>query len=395
MVLTQSAISMMPQAMGMVQKASTPGLEDVLNEIVWMKSLPEIMDTLIKMGTLAVVIIFIISILQCFFGYTVFRYELALVGAGAFGVVMYLAGRFLLHWTGAQLTGATLFAAFMGAGMLFNVSAIIVFLFTLVGSTVALTIMNASQHWDMLPQVIIVISLAIALICLIVYKHVIIIGNVVLGAGTLGLMMAALMDSDTAGYICGGVCAVIGLVIQYVMYFRKKRKEKAADAKWESEHLAKETTMVDDEVPGVPKVEDTDLTDVFPSQVDMERRMQERGEFDYVDDSHKLKPETPKMRTRNFEPDTANLRPYESVRAEYLQKTAGENQPANSMTAEAAANAQIRMQAGQPNHSVQPDYLAGQAAQFGRLDYLTGQVSQANAGETAVTRESAASNRNS
>ena len=399
MLLTESAISIMSQAAGTVQNASTPGLEDVLNEIVWMKSLPEIMNTVVQMGAAAVSIIFVISILQCFFGYTVFRYELALIGAGGLGVVTYLGGRFLLDWSGSQLIGATIFAALMGAGMLFNVSAIIVFLLTLGGTTIALTILSTSQHWDLLPQVIIIISLAVSLICLILYRHVIIWGNVILGAGTIGLVMASLMKSDMAGYIFGGVCAVIGLVLQYMMYFRKKRKEKAADEKWENEHLSIETTMVDDEVPGVPKVESTDLTDVFLSQTDMELRMQERGELDYVDQTTKAKPSRPAMRTRMFESDLNDLKPYESVREEYLQKMSRESNPAPSMTAEAAATAEIRKQMQsttlytQNASYTQPDYISSQNSPYTQPDYLTGQLSKqgnssAFSSETAAGRES-------
>ena len=108
----------------------------------------------------------------------------------------------------------------------------------------------------------------------------------------------------------------------------------------------------------------------------MEMRMQDRGEVDFTDLSPESRPAQSHMRTRNFEPDTSNLKPYETVRAEYLQKMAREHQTGTSLTAEAAANAQIRKQAEQTATYVQPDYLAGQVTQYRKPDYLAGQGMQ-------------------
>ena len=275
-VLPETTVACMMQTGHSTLFPSEPGLNDVLNEIIWMKSLSEIAKTIIAAGGIAVVAVVLFSILQCFLGYTVFRYELAIIGAAGLGAATYVVGNFILHWTGAKLIAATAFAAFMGAGMLFNVSAIMVFLIAVGSITFALMMNSAKYNWDLLPQVIIIIAVTTGVVCLILYKHVIIIGNAVMGAGTLGILLATMFESDVVGYVFGGVFGLLGLITQYVMLVRKKRREKEKDAKWEAQRLAKKTKMLDDEVPGVPKAESVDLTDVFPTQSDMERRLQQR-----------------------------------------------------------------------------------------------------------------------
>ena len=114
------------------------GMEDLLNQIIWTNSIPDIVNMLISMGASVVIVLVLFGVVQCFFGYKVFRFELGFLGAAAMGTATYLGCRFLLHYTGGRLIGWTAFAAFMGAGMLFTVSAIIVFLTTLLGTTVGL-----------------------------------------------------------------------------------------------------------------------------------------------------------------------------------------------------------------------------------------------------------------
>ena len=247
-------------------------LEDLLNQIVWMSSASDIVHTIIALGAPVVIGLLLFGVLQCFFGYKLFRFELGLIGASCFGVAAYLGCRFLLHYAGWKLIGWTAFAAFMGAGMLFTVSGIIVFLFALVGSTIALMVLNSSQGWDMLPQIIIIIALAVAAISVVFYRHVILIGNTLFGAALIGFLMSGLFDSSFFGVITGAVFAVFGLFAQYWMYIVGRRKQRERDAAEEAKWLARKSKVVEDDIKGVDKAESTNLDYgvLFPSQSDIE-----------------------------------------------------------------------------------------------------------------------------
>ena len=55
---------------------TTGGVEDLLNQIVWLGSPTEIVKTIIDMGAPIVIALILLGVIQCFFGYKVFRYEL-------------------------------------------------------------------------------------------------------------------------------------------------------------------------------------------------------------------------------------------------------------------------------------------------------------------------------
>lgn len=248
------------------------GIEDLLDQIVWMSSASDIVNTIIALGAPVVIGLVLFGVLQCFFGYKLFRFELGLLGAGCFGVATYLGCRFLLHYAGWKLIGWTAFAAFMGAGMLFTVSGIIVFLLTLAGSTIVLMVLNSNQGWDMLPQIIIIIALTIASISVVFYRHVILIGNTLFGAALIGFLISGLFDSSFFGVITGAIFAVFGLFAQYWMYIVSRRKERERDAAAEAEWLARKSKVVENDIKGVDKAESTDLDYgvLFPSQSDIE-----------------------------------------------------------------------------------------------------------------------------
>lgn len=250
-------------------------LEDLLNQIVWMSSASDIVDTIIGMGAPVVIGLLLFGVLQCFFGYKLFRFELGLIGGSCLGVAAYLGCRFLLHYTGWKLIGWTAFAAFMGAGMLFTVSGIIVFLVTLAGTTIALMILNSSQGWDMLPQIMVILALTVAAISVVFYRHVILIGNALFGASLIGFLMSGLFDSSFFGVLIGAVFAVFGLFAQYWMYIVGRRKQKAKEAAEEAEWLARKSKVVEDDIKGVDKTENTDLDYgiLFPSQSDIEKEV--------------------------------------------------------------------------------------------------------------------------
>lgn len=251
------------------------GMNDVLNQIIWMSSISDIVNTLIATGVGAVIFVVFMGVIQCFFGYKVFRFELGLLGAAGLGAAAYLGCRFLLHYTGGKLIAWTAFAAFMGAGMLFTVSAIIVFLMTLAGTTIALMLCSSANGWDMLPQVILVLAFAAAVVSILFYRHVIIISNVILGAGMIGLIMSGLFDSSFFGLLIGIVFGVFGLVTQYWMYIAGNRKRRAKEQAEEAEELAKNTKVMDDTIEGVPKAETTEINfaEMFPSQQEVEQKL--------------------------------------------------------------------------------------------------------------------------
>lgn len=251
------------------------GMNDVLNQIIWMSSVSDIMDTLIATGVGAVIFVVLFGVVQCFFGYKVFRFELGVLGAAGLGLATYMGCRFLLHYSGGKLIAWTAFAAFMGAGMLFTVSAIIVFLTTLVGTTIALVLGSTANGWDMLPQVILVLALGAAVISVIFYRHVIIIGNVIIGAGMIGLIINSLFESALMGTVIGVLFGICGLVTQYWMYISGNRKRREREQEEEVAELAKQTRVVDDTITGVPQVESTDINyaELFPSQQEVEQKL--------------------------------------------------------------------------------------------------------------------------
>jgi hypothetical protein len=242
-----------------VDTANT-GIEDVLNQVMWMSPLTDIINSIIAMGAAVVIGIVLLGIVQCFFGYKLFRVELAVIGAVGFGAATYLGCRFLLHYAGSKLILWTAFAAFMGAGMLYTVSAIIVFLVTLLGMTIGLMVANHAQGWDMLAQVIVVIAVAVALVAMLLYRHVIIVGNVVFGAGLIGLIMAGLFESAFFGGLIGCVFGVAGLITQYWMYIAGNRKRKAKEDAEEALEMAKKTKVISQEIPNVPSAESVSRT---------------------------------------------------------------------------------------------------------------------------------------
>lgn len=214
---------------------TTGGVEDLLNQIVWLSSPTEIVKTIIDMGAPIVIALILLGVIQCFFGYKVFRYELGLIGAVGLGAATYLGCRFLLHYTGFKLYGYTAFAAFMGGGMLFTVSAIMVFIITLLASTITLMVIGTQQEWAALGQIVLVISLAVAIVATIFYRHVILIGNALLGAGLIGFLLAGLFESDFFGLVVGICFAVFGLIVQYWMYIVGRKKEKLRKQEEEKE----------------------------------------------------------------------------------------------------------------------------------------------------------------
>ena len=119
--------------------------------------------------------------------------------------------------------------------MLFTVSAIMVFIITLLASTITLMVIGTQQEWAALGQIVLVISLAIAIVATIFYRHVILIGNALLGAGLIGFLLAGLFESDFFGLVVGICFAVFGLIVQYWMYIVGRKKEKLRKQEEEKE----------------------------------------------------------------------------------------------------------------------------------------------------------------
>ena len=65
------------------------GMEDLLNQIIWTNSIPDIVNMLISMGASVVIVLVLSGVVQCFFGYKVFRFELGFLGAAAMGTATY------------------------------------------------------------------------------------------------------------------------------------------------------------------------------------------------------------------------------------------------------------------------------------------------------------------
>ena len=255
-------------------------INDLLNQIIWMHSISDILDAFVAIGPGVFVGMVVLGVIQCFFGYKLFRYEMAFFGAAGLGVGAYLALRFLLHYTGKKLVLWTAFAAFMGAGMMFTVSAILVFLATVLAVGAFLFFYGMKQGWTMMPTTMIVISVIIGIIAMILYKHVLMISQSLMGATLIGLFITHVFESEFMGLVLGIVFAVLGLITQYWMYFISRKKEKQKDKEAEEEYakkqamkLAKKSKVVDDHIDGVTEVDSQlDYGKMFPSQSELDAK---------------------------------------------------------------------------------------------------------------------------
>ncbi|MBQ4232456.1 MAG: hypothetical protein II699_04190 [Lachnospiraceae bacterium] len=252
-------------------------IEDLLNQIIWLRPSDEIIDSIIAFGPPVVIGILVFGLIHCFFGRIIFRYEMALIGAGGLGAATYIGLKYLVHYDDTTaLYGWTAFAAFMGFGMMFTVSAILIFMLTLIAMTGYLAVQNTIQCWNMSPAMIIIIAAAVALIAGILYKHVLILLSVIIGAGSAGFMCGRIFDDDFFGVIITVVFGLLGLFVQYWMYIKIRRREKELDAEEKEEKLAKKiakkTKVVDPTIEGVDTVPETpvDYSKVFMSQTEVD-----------------------------------------------------------------------------------------------------------------------------
>lgn len=290
MLLTEMAVMARGAYTASSATTETTGLNDVLNEIIWMRSISDIVKTLIAAGAAAVIVVVLLAVLQCFFGYRIFRYEMALIGAVGCGAAMYVGGIFLLHYSGGKLIAVTIAAAVLGAGMLFSVSAILVFLISLLTTTVALMVASSKNGWGLLPEMIIVISVATALICTILYKHAIIIGNVFLGAGTLGMIVAGLFQSQVFGWVVGGVFGVLGLFCQYWMLVRSNRKrkeqEEREEAEWRRKQQRKQQAAKQDSILQGEDEQTDVMQAIRAKRMDREHSLKETDQMNHEAENH-------------------------------------------------------------------------------------------------------------
>ena len=252
-------------------------IEDLLNQIIWLRPTDEIIDTIIAFGPPVVIGILVFGLIQCFFGRIIFRYEMALIGAVGLGAATFIVLKYLIHYEDTTaLYGWTAFAAFMGFGMMFTVSAILIFVLTLIVATGYFAIQNTLQGWNLTPAVIVVIAVAIALIAGILYKHVLIFLSVIIGAGSAGILCGRIFDDDFFGVIITVVFGLLGLFVQYWMYIKIRRRNKELDKEEKEEKLAKKiakkTKVLDPAIEGVDSVEETpvDYSKVFMSQTEIE-----------------------------------------------------------------------------------------------------------------------------
>ncbi len=252
-------------------------IEDLLNQIIWLRPSDEIIDSIIAFGPPVVIGILVFGLIHCFFGRIIFRYEMAFIGAAGLGTATFIALKYLVHYEDTTaLYGWTAFAAFMGFGMMFTVSAILIFVLSLAAMTGYLAIQNTLQGWDMTPTMIILIAVAVALIAGILYKHVLIFLSVIIGAGSAGFLCGRIFDDDFFGVIITVVFGLLGLFVQYWMYFKIRKREKELDAEEKEEKLAKKiakkTKIVNPEIEGVDMVPETpvDYSKVFMSQTEVE-----------------------------------------------------------------------------------------------------------------------------
>ncbi len=252
-------------------------IEDLLNQIIWLRPSDEIIDSIIAFGPPVVIGILVFGLIHCFFGRIIFRYEMALIGAGGLGTATYIGLKYLVHYDDTTaLYGWTAFAAFMGFGMMFTVSAILIFMLTLIAMTGYLAVQNTLQSWNMSPAMIIIIAAAVALIAGILYKHVLILLSVIIGAGSAGFMCGRIFGDDFFGVIITVVFGLLGLFVQYWMYIKIRRREKQLDAEEKEEKLvkkiAKKTKVVDPAIEGVDSIPETpvDYSKVFMSQTEVD-----------------------------------------------------------------------------------------------------------------------------
>lgn len=238
-------------------------LEDIANQIIWMNSLKDIVQSVLDLGLGVVIGIILLSVLQVFFGYIIFRYEMGLIGASVLGAGCFVALKYLLHYKGIKLVLWTAFAAFMGGGMMFTVSAIIVFLVAVLGTGAAVMYFNLTGELEIPYLAVAVIAVAAGLICALLYRHVIIIGNVITGSTVIGLVLYGLFESRNMALIVGGIFALLGLITQYAMYIGHVKKEKQKDQEYENRQIAEKTRVVDENIRGVKEYEDTSSPNSF------------------------------------------------------------------------------------------------------------------------------------
>lgn len=238
-------------------------LEDIANQILWMNSLKDIVQSILDLGLGVVIGVILLSVLQVFFGYIIFRYEMGLIGASVMGAGCFVALKYLLHYKGAKLVLWTAFAAFMGGGMMFTVSAIIVFLVAVLGAGGAVMYFNLTGDLEIPYLAVAVIALAAGLICALLYRHVIIIGNVITGSTVIGLVLYGLFESRNMSLIVGSIFAVLGLITQYAMYISHVKKEKKKDLEYENQQIAGKTKVVDEKIKGVKEYEDISSPNLF------------------------------------------------------------------------------------------------------------------------------------
>lgn len=255
-------------------------INDLLNQIIWMHSISDILDAFVAIGPGVVIGMVVLGVIQCFFGYKLFRYEMAVLGGGALGVGTYVILRFLLHYTGKKLMFWTGFAAFMGAGMMFTVSAILVFLTTVLAMGAFLFFYGTQQGWTLMPKTMVIIAVFVGIIAMILYKHVLMISQSLMGATLIGLFITHVFESEFMGLVLGIVFAVLGLITQYWMYFVWRKKEKQKDKEAEEEYakkqamkLAKKSSVVDNRIDGVAEVNSQlDYNKMFPSQSELDAK---------------------------------------------------------------------------------------------------------------------------
>ncbi len=258
----------------------TAKMEDLLNQIIWLRPTDEILDAILAFGTPVVIGLLIFGIVHCFFGRIIFRFEMAFLGAGGLGTATYLGLKYLIHYDDTtKLYAWVAFAAFMGFGMMFTVSAILIFMLTLFGVAGYFTLQNTLGNTFMTPTMIIIVSVIAALIAGILYKHVLILLSVGMGAGMVGVLCGKLFGDDFFGLVVGVIFGILGLVTQYWMYILIRRREKRLDREEKEEKLArkaaKHTKVVNPAIEGVDSIAETpiDYSKVYMSQTEVEKEM--------------------------------------------------------------------------------------------------------------------------
>lgn len=258
----------------------TAKVEDLLNQIIWLRPADEIIDAILAFGTPVVVGILVFGIIQCFFGRIIFRFEMAFLGAGALGTATYIGLKYLVHYQDkGEMYAWVAFATFMGFGMMFTVSAILMFMLTALGVGGYLLLQNTLGNNYLTPTAMIIIAVFCGLVAGILYKHMLIFLSVGIGSGLVGIVCGKLFGDDFFGVVVGVIFAILGLVTQYWMYILIRRREKRLDREEKEERLArkmaKKSKVIDPAIEGVDSIAETpiDYSKVYMSQAEIEKEV--------------------------------------------------------------------------------------------------------------------------